>query len=41
MPGASAVHSTAIASPRYDAPGQHIYAPALLKRLSELAPADA
>lgn len=24
--------------PRYDAPGQHIYAPALLKRLSELAP---
>ena len=25
---------------RYDAPGQHIYAPALLKRLSELAPAD-
>jgi len=26
---------------RYDAPGQHIYAPALLKRLSELAPADA
>jgi len=26
---------------RYDAPGAHIYAPALLKRLSELAPADA
>lgn len=26
---------------RYDAPGTHIYAPALLKRLSELAPADA
>ncbi|MEN5097936.1 acetolactate synthase 2 catalytic subunit [Stenotrophomonas sp. TWI1409] len=26
---------------RYDAPGQHIYAPAMLKRLSELAPADA
>lgn len=25
---------------RYDAPGQQIYAPALLKRLSELAPAD-
>ena len=25
---------------RYDAPGGHIYAPALLKRLSELAPAD-
>ena len=25
----------------HDAPGQHIYAPALLKRLSELAPADA
>jgi len=25
---------------RYDAPGQHIYAPALLKRLSELAPSD-
>jgi acetolactate synthase-1/2/3 large subunit len=26
---------------RYDAPGAHIYAPALLKRLSEVAPADA
>lgn len=26
---------------RYDAPGSDIYAPALLKRLSELAPADA
>ncbi|HCV96357.1 MAG TPA: acetolactate synthase large subunit, partial [Stenotrophomonas sp.] len=26
---------------RYDAPGKHIYAPALLKRLSELAPTDA
>lgn len=26
---------------RYDAPGKYIYAPALLKRLSELAPADA
>jgi acetolactate synthase I/II/III large subunit len=26
---------------RYDAPGSHIYAPALLKRLSEVAPADA
>ena len=26
---------------RYDAPGQSIYAPSLLKRLSELAPADA
>ena len=26
---------------RYDAPGQHIYAPAMLKRLSELTPADA
>ena len=26
---------------RYDAPGKDIYAPALLKRLSELAPADA
>ncbi len=26
---------------RYDAPGTHIYAPALLKRLSEVAPADA
>jgi acetolactate synthase-1/2/3 large subunit len=28
-------------APRYDAPGKHIYAPALLKRLSELAPSDA
>ena len=27
--------------PRYDAPGQDVYAPALLRRLSELAPKDA
>jgi acetolactate synthase-1/2/3 large subunit len=27
--------------PRYDAPGEDIYAPALLRRLSEIAPADA
>ncbi len=25
---------------RYDAPGEHVYAPALLKRLSEVAPTD-
>ena len=28
------------AQPRYDAPGEDIYAPALLRRLSEIAPAD-
>jgi acetolactate synthase-1/2/3 large subunit len=27
-------------APRYDAPGQGVYAPALLKRMSELAPPD-
>jgi acetolactate synthase I/II/III large subunit len=30
----------AAAEPRYDAPGDFIYAPALLRRLSETAPAD-
>jgi acetolactate synthase-1/2/3 large subunit len=29
------------AQPRYDAPGEQIYAPALLRRLSEIAPPDA
>jgi acetolactate synthase-1/2/3 large subunit len=29
------------AQPRYDAPGDDIYAPALLRRLSEIAPVDA
>jgi acetolactate synthase-1/2/3 large subunit len=32
------LHAKRLAAPRYDAPGETVYAPALLKRLSALAP---
>jgi acetolactate synthase I/II/III large subunit len=33
-------HLRAQSTPRYDAPGEGVYAPAMLRRLSELAPAE-